>query len=56
MIEIERDYEWITASELAKREGITSQQIYNRIKQGQYETMSFQRGKMQGHLIKVIKR
>lgn len=54
--EIERDYEWKSVREIAKRDGLTQQQVYNRIKRGgYYETMSFNRGTMSGHLIKVYK-
>lgn len=51
----EKDFEWVSVSELAEREGVTAQTIYLRIKCGLYETMNFKRGKMNGILIKVPK-
>lgn len=49
------EWEWISVSELAKRLGITTQQVYNRIKDGMYETINYQRGSMNGYLVKVKK-
>lgn len=47
--------EWISVSELAKRLNCTPQTIRNKIKQGLYETMNFNRGSMTGVLVKVAK-
>lgn len=47
-------YELLSVGEMAKRIGVSSQTIYNRIAQGLYETVEFKRGsKMRGFLIKV---
>ena len=43
---------WISVSQLASILGISSQQVYNRIKAGLYETQTFKRGKMKGILVK----
>lgn len=49
----EGNYEYVSISTLAKRLGVSGQTIRNRIKEGQYETMQFKRGVMNGLLIKV---
>lgn len=51
----EKEFEWISVSELAKREGVSAQLIYHRIKNELYETQRFSRGSMSGYLIKVPK-
>ena len=43
--------EWVSVSEMAKMQGVSKQTIYNRIREGLYETQTFQRGKMNGILI-----
>jgi len=52
---MEKEFEWLSVSEVAKRENVTSQTIYNRIRENLYETMEFQRGKLRGVLIKYYK-
>lgn len=47
--------EWVSVSELAKRLGKSKQTVYNRIKQGCYETKVFQRGSMRGLLVGTSK-
>ena len=42
---------WVSVSEMAKMQGVSKQTIYNRIREGLYETQTFQRGKMNGILI-----
>lgn len=49
------EYELLGVSEVAKLEKVTSQQIYYRIKEGIYETVNFNRGKMRGILVKYPK-
>ncbi len=49
------DFEWVSASTLAKRLGISTQMVYIRIKMGMYETQEFQRGSMRGYLVKTPK-
>ena len=49
----EQDYEWVSVSTVAKRQGVTSQTIRNRIKDGLYEVKEFERGKMKGILVAV---
>ena len=49
------EYELLSVSEVAKLEKVTSQQIYYRIKEGIYETVNFNRGKMRGILVKYPK-
>lgn len=50
----ENGFELMSVSSLAKRLGVSSQTIYNRIAQGLYDTVEFKRGsKMRGFLIKV---
>lgn len=48
--------EWVSASELAKRLGVSTQTIYNRAKKHRYETMVFKRGVMNGILLRVPKK
>lgn len=45
-------YEWVSASTLAQRLGCSTTTIYERIKQGMYETRVFARQGMHGYLIK----
>lgn len=45
--------EWVSASTLAKRFGVSTTTIYDRIKKGVYKTQVFKRGKMSGYLICV---
>lgn len=47
----EQEYEWISVSSLAKREGVTAQTIRNRIARGMYQTKEFERGSMKGILV-----
>lgn len=51
----EQDYEWISVSEMAERAKVTTQLIYQRIKEGKYEVQQFKRGKMNGYLIRTPK-
>jgi len=44
--------EWYSASELASMLNVSTQTIYNRIKQGKYEAKPFKRGVYKGFLIK----
>lgn len=53
--EMEKEFEWVSVSELAQRLGVSDQTIYNHIKEGLYETMEFQRGTMKGILVKTLK-
>lgn len=46
--------EWLSVSEVAKRENVSVQTIYNRIRDDLYETMEFTRGKLRGLLIKYV--
>lgn len=48
-------YEWVSASTLAERLGVSTMTIYNNIKRGVYQYQTFRRGKMNGYLIKVQK-
>ena len=48
-----QQYEWVSASTLAKRLGVSTTTIYGRIKKGVYKTQTFNRGKMSGYLIRV---
>lgn len=45
--------EWVSVSEMARLKGVSKQTIYNRVKEGLYETQTFQRGKMNGILIRL---
>ena len=51
----EKEVEWVSVSELAKRLHKTKQTVYNLIKRGVYETKEFQRGSMRGFLICIPK-
>lgn len=51
----EENYELVSASTLAKRLGVSTTTIYNRIARGDYETKNFSRGTMNGVLIKTEK-
>lgn len=51
----EKEYEWVSPSTLARRLSVSVQTIYNKIKSGNFEVQTFQRGKMRGMLIKVVK-
>lgn len=51
----DNNFEWVSASTLAKRLGISTQMVYVRIKEGMYETQEFQRGSMRGILVKAPK-
>jgi len=48
-------YEWVSASTLAERLGVSTMTIYNKMKRGVYQYQTFRRGKMIGYLIKVQK-
>lgn len=50
----EKEFEWMSVSEVAKKENVTVQTIYNRIRDNLYETMEFQRGKLRGVLVKYV--
>lgn len=45
----------MSVSGFAKTIGVSKQTVYNRIKDGVYETKEFSRGKMKGILVKVPK-
>jgi hypothetical protein len=47
----EKEYKWISVSSMAKLQGVSTQTIRNRIKDGVYETREFERGKMKGILV-----
>ena len=51
----EKEYEWVSVSEAAKRSNCSSQLIYLRIKEGMYETQEFTRGSMRGWLVRMPK-
>lgn len=53
-MEKEKEFEWMSVSEVAKKENVTVQTIYNRIRENLYETMEFQRGKLRGVLVKYV--
>lgn len=44
--------DWITPSCLARKLGVSVQTVYNRVKTGKYEAHTYERGKMNGILIK----
>ena len=48
-------FEWLSVSEVAKLEDVSTTTIYNRIKDGIYETMEFERGAYKGILVKYAK-
>jgi len=50
------EYEMLSVSEVAKRQGTSKQTIYNQIKSGLWETMTYQRGKYKGILVKYPKK
>jgi predicted site-specific integrase-resolvase len=43
---------WMSVSEYAKKRGVTTMTVYNWIAQGLVEHMDFQRGKMNGRLVR----
>lgn len=45
--------EWVSVGEYAQRIGKSLQTVYNKIKDGSLEVQRFNRGKMNGYLIKV---
>lgn len=45
--------EWVSVSTMAKRAGVSSQTIRNRIREGLYETQTFERGTMKGILVRA---
>lgn len=49
------EIEWVSVSELAQRLGKSKQTIYNKIRQGCYETKVFNRGSMRGLLVGTSK-
>lgn len=49
------EFEYISVSEYAEREGVSSQTIRNRIKDNLIETVTFKRGKLNGILCKIKK-
>lgn len=57
MVVVENNnYEWVSISTLAKRLGVSGQTVRNRVKDGFYETRTFERGTMVGILVKVPKK
>lgn len=55
MAALENEYEWVSISTMAKRMGVSGQTIRNRIKEGFFDTLNFERGAMKGILIRVSK-
>ena len=49
-------YEMLSVSTVAKRQGVSAQTIYNQIKSGMWETQEYQRGKYRGILVKYPKK
>ena len=49
-------YEMLSVSDVAKRQGVSSQTIYNQISANMWETVTFQRGKYRGVLVKYPKK
>jgi len=47
------NFEWISPSTFAKRLGISTQMVYVRIKEGIYEARQYERGSMNGWLVKA---
>lgn len=45
--------DWMSVSSFAKTIGVSKQTVYNRIREGVYETKEFSRGKMKGILVKA---
>lgn len=54
-MENDEKYEWISVSSFARRMGKTPQTVYNYIRDGRCECVSFTRGAYKGYLIKVKK-
>lgn len=52
----EKNYEWISVSELASRIGKSKQTVYNWIAKGKLETRTFSRGTMNGILVKYCEK
>lgn len=52
---MEKEYELLSVSTVAKRIGKTPQTVYNQIKAGVWETQEYQRGKYKGILVKYPK-
>lgn len=52
---IDDDFEYISVSEYAEREGVSTQTIRNRITDGIIPTVVFRRGRMRGILCQVRK-
>ena len=48
---MEKEYEMLSVSTVAKRLGKTPQTIYNQIKAGMWETLEYKRGKYKGVLV-----
>ena len=53
---MEKEYELLSVSTVAKRIGKTPQTVYNQIKAGVWETQEYQRGKYRGILVKFPKK
>jgi len=50
----EQNEQWVSVSSLSRMKKCSTQTIYNKIKKGEYETRTFERGtKMIGILVKV---
>jgi predicted DNA-binding protein YlxM (UPF0122 family) len=46
-----QEIEWISVSQLAVQLNVSKQTIYNKIRQGAYQTKEFTRGSMRGLLV-----
>lgn len=55
MLQEEQQYEWVSVSCYAQRIGKSTQTVYNMIKDGLLETMTFERGTKNGVLVKIAK-
>lgn len=53
MAELENGFDWVTPSEMAKIEGVTTSMVYVRMKEGRYMIREFKRGTMKGWLLKL---
>lgn len=49
-------YEMLSVSTVATRQGVTPQTIYNQIKSGMWDTIEYNRGKYKGVLVKYPKK
>lgn len=53
MAELENGFDWVSPSEMAKIEGVTTSMVYVRMKEGRYMIREFKRGTMKGWLLKL---